>query len=251
MKKSKNKAIATKSPDSNGISGTKKYSKKSKVAIVLLSILFALLVLTFITEIKVIKLYDDYYASAMTIMADANELKTSIKQSVAYLKTGNADAADIEIAKVESSFNSLKTSLADEKWDKLGSFPFIGKEVAEDLDTVDKALNIADEATKTVLKPTSSYLHKLGMPDVSKIDIYNMGPEMADRLYGYSNMIDDICPAAEKVMNELNELPRFNIDILESKVSQYRALPQQTEGVFTVLEDTSSKILRPAADVMS
>ncbi|MBP5598283.1 MAG: DUF4012 domain-containing protein [Pseudobutyrivibrio sp.] len=251
MKKAKNKAIATKSPDFTGINGTRKYSKKSKVAIVLLSILFALLVFTFIAEIKIIKLYDDYYASAMTLMADANELKTSIKHSVAYLKTGNADAADIEIAKVESSIDSLKTSLADEKWDKLGSFPFIGKEVAEDLETVDKALNIADEATETVLKPTSSYLHKLGMPDVSKIDINNMGPEMADRLYGYSDMIDDICPAAEKVMSELNELPRFNIDILESKVSQYRELPQQTAGVFPVLEDTSSKILRPAADVMS
>ncbi len=251
MKKTGNHSIATKSPDTNRISGTRKYSKKSKVAIVLLSIILALLILTFIAEIKVIKLYDDYYASAMSVMADANELKTSIKQSVAYLKTGNADAADIEIAKVESSIDSLKTSLADEKWDKLASSPFIGKEVAEDLDTVDKALNIADEATKTVLKPTSSYLHKLGMPDVSKIDINNMGPEMADRLYGYSNMIDDICPAAEKVMNELNTLPKFNIGILESKVSQYRALPQQTEGVFSVLEETSSKILRPAADVMS
>ena len=74
---------------------------------------------------------------------------------------------------------------------------------------------------------------------------------MAERLYGYSDMIDEICPAAEKVMADLNNLPKFNLDILENKVSQYRSLPQQTEGVFPVLEDTSSKILRPAADVMS
>lgn len=251
MKKTGNSSIATKTSDSNRISGTRKYSKKSKVAIVLLSILFALLILVFFTEIKVIKLYDDYYASAMSLMADANDLKTSIKKSVGYLKTGDADAADIEIAKVESSIDSLQTSLADEKWDKLLDLPFIGNEVSEDFDTINKALNIADEATETVLKPTSTYLHKLGMPDVSKLDMDNMGPEMADRLYGYSDMIDEICPAAEKVMSDLNNLPKFNLDILESKVSQYRSLPQQTEGVFPVLEDTSSKILRPAADVMS
>lgn len=251
MKKTGNHSIATKSPDSNRLSGTRKYSKKSKVAIVLLSIVLALLILTFFAEIKVIKLYDDYYASAMSLMADANELKTSIKKSVGYLKTGDADAADIEIAKVESSIDSLQTSLTDEKWDKLLALPFIGNEVSEDFDTINKALNIADEATETVLKPTSSYLHKLGMPDISKLDMDNMGPEMADRLYGYSNMIDEICPAAEKVMADLNNLPKFNLDILESKVSQYRSLPQQTEGVFPVLEDTSSKILRPAADVMS
>lgn len=251
MKKTGNHSIATKSPDSNRISGTRKYSIKSKVAIVLLSILFALLILVFFTEIKVIKLYDDYYASAMSLMADANELKTSIKKSVGYLKTGDADAADIEIAKVESSIDSLQTSLADEKWDKLLALPFIGNEVSEDFDTINKALNIADEATETVLKPTSAYLHKLGMPDVSKLDMDNMGPEMAERLYGYSDMIDKICPAAEKVMSDLNNLPKFNLDILESKVSQYRSLPQQTEGVFPVLEDTSTKILRPAADVMS
>ena len=115
MKKTGNSSIATKSSDSARISGTRKYSKKSKVAIVLLSILFALLILVFFTEIKVIKLYDDYYASAISLMADANELKTSIKKSVGYLKTGDADAADIEIAKVESSIDSLQTSLADEK----------------------------------------------------------------------------------------------------------------------------------------
>lgn len=251
MKTTHKHTEADKAPNNIKVRQPRKYTKKSKTAIVLLSILLVFLSLLLFAEIKVIKLYDDYYASAMALMTDANELKTSIKKSVSYLKAGDADSADTEITKIESSIDSLQASLSDEKWDKLSALPVFGPKIAEDLDTVDKALIIADEANETVLKPTSSYIHKLGMPDVNKIDMNNMGPEMAQRIYGYCDMIDTICPAAEKVMDDLNNLPKFNFDILEGKISQYRALPQQSEGVFPVLEDTSSKILRPAADVMN
>ena len=192
-----------------------------------------------------------YYMSANVALNDARELKESLKLSIYYLKEGDVDSADACITKAEQCIDSLRTDLADTKWQVATYIPFAGSNIKEDLNTASQALDIAEEATQTILKPASNYVRELGQPDLELLDITNMGPEMAVRINGYCDMIDDLSPAASKVLYELGDLPEFHTGMLEDQISQYRVIGKNADVLIPLLNSASSNILRPAAAVMT
>ena len=192
-----------------------------------------------------------YYNSAQVTMGTARELKAAIKMSAYYVKEGDPDSADACISIAESCIVTLREDLSDGKWKTATFIPFAGSGIKADMENAEKTLDIADEAINTVLKPASNYIRELGMPDVANIDMENMGPDMAVRIYSYCDMIDELCPAAMKIAQEIDELPTFNTPMLEEEVAKYRSLPAQAYILVPMLESASNDILRPAADVMS
>lgn len=231
-KKAKNKAV-------------KKKGSKPRKAVLICGLIAAALLLV-LTVMGVI-----YSTKASKAASDAKMLKASVKQTIEYLANGDADAADAEIITVEASIKELRADLDETKWKSATSLPFIGSKINEDLETARKAVNIADEATVTILKPASTYIRVIGKPSLDSLEMDDMGPDMAVRLYALCNMIDAVCPAAKKVMKDINELPEFNFDIIENEVSSYRELPQQAEFFIPIIETASTEILRPTADTMN
>ena len=223
----------------------KKKGSKPRKAVLICGLIAAVLLLV-LTVMGVI-----YSTKASKATSDARMLKTSVKQTIEYLTNGDADAADAEIITVEASIKELRADLDETKWKSATSLPFIGSKIKEDLDTARKAVNIADEATVTILKPASTYIRVIGKPSLDSLEMDDMGPDMAVRLYALCNMIDAVCPAAKKVMKDINELPEFNFDIIENEVSSYRELPQQAEFFIPIIETASTEILRPTADTMN
>jgi len=218
---------------------------KPRMAVLICGLIAAVLLLV-LTVMGVI-----YSTKASKAASDARMLKTSVKQTIEYLTNGDADAADAEIITVEASIKELRADLDVTKWKSATSLPFIGSKINEDLETARKAVNIADEATVTILKPASTYIRVIGKPSLDSLEMDDMGPDMAVRLYALCNMIDAVCPAAKKVMKDINELPEFNFDIIENEVSSYRELPQQAEFFIPIIETASTEILRPTADTMN
>lgn len=237
-KKIKVKPVRVKPQKASSASGNP--NKKRWVPLLVAAILGIIAVITGII----------YYSGAQAAISDAKTLKTSIKQAVASIKDGDADSADENIRSAEIAIKSLKENLDDKKWNAARSIPFAGSSISEDLDTASKAIDIADEATEQILKPASLYIRKLGKPEIKGISISDMGPDMAERLHGYCDMIDDLCPAAEKIFKDIEDLPEFNSGILENEVSKYRNLPEIANTVIPMLKTASAGILRPAADVM-
>ena len=223
----------------------KKKGSKPRKAVLICGLIAAVLLLV-LTVMGVI-----YSTKASKATSDARMLKTSVKQTIEYLTNGDADAADAEIITVEASIKELRADLDETKWKSATSLPFIGSKIKEDLETARKAVNIADEATVTILKPASTYIRVIGKPSLDSLEMDDMGPDMAVRLYALCNMIDAVCPAAKKVMKDINELPEFNFDIIENEVSSYRELPQQAEFFIPIIETASTEILRPTADTMN
>ena len=192
-----------------------------------------------------------YYMSVNVALNDARELKESLKMSVYYLKEGDADSADACITRAEACIDNLRIDLADTKWQVATYIPFAGSGIKEDLATASQALDIAEEATQTILRPASGYVRELGKPDLEQLDITNMGPEMAVRINGYCDMIDYLTPAASKVMHELGDLPTFHTAKLEDQISAYRDICKNADVLIPMVTNASHDILRPAADVMT
>ena len=138
-KKAKNKAV-------------KKKGSKPRKAVLICGLIAAALLLV-LTVMGVI-----YSTKASKAASDAKMLKASVKQTIEYLANGDADAADAEIITVEASIKELRADLDVAKWKSATSLPFIGSKINEDLETARKAVNIADEATVTLLKPASTYI---------------------------------------------------------------------------------------------
>lgn len=223
----------------------KKSDTKPKKAGVVFGLAAAALLLV-LTVIGII-----YSVKASKAAADAKLLKSSVKQTIEYLANGDADAADAEIITVEASIRELRSDLDESKWKTATAIPFVGSKIKEDLETARRAVNIADEATVTILKPASTYIRVIGKPDIDELEMNDMGPDMAVRLYALCNMIDAVCPAAKKVMKDLDELPEFNFSIVENEVSSYRQLPRQAEFFIPIIETASTEIIRPTADTMN
>ena len=184
-------------------------------------------------------------------ISDAKLLKTSIKQSVECLKNGDADAADAHIARAESAISDLREDLDEDKWKTAVGVPFLGKVIAEDLDTARKTVDIADRATENILKPASSYIRETGKIEFDSLSLKDMGPDMAEKIYGICDIIDAVGPEAEIVVNEINDLPKFNFGIVENEVASYRDLVDKGGFLVPLLVSASPEVLRPAADTMN
>lgn len=235
-KKPKNRKAKT----SRGSEGKPKTQKT-------LSIILALsVVLLFLVIIGVA-----YFTGATKAASDAKILKSSIKQSVTYLKNGDADNADLCISEAEKAIINLRIDLNESKWKVATHIPFAGKNIKEDLDTAAKAVDIADEATQNILKPAASYIRQTGKISLDGISIDKMGPETAAQLYPICDLIDEVGPSAEKVSNDLAALPLFHTGMLENQLASYRDMNQLAQTLIPAAESASTDILRPAADVMT
>ena len=187
-----------------------------------------------------------YIIKGVRIKHETDNLKVQLNTSIGYLKEGECDLADKCIVRAEQSVDNLQVMLDDKAWDRI-----IFKSIREDMDTAKTAVDIADEAIETILKPASAYIRVYGMPDFDNMSMNDLGPDMAYKVYGYCYMIDDLCPAADKIMNEINSLPEFNTGLLEKKISRYRELASQSDLLIDLLSKASSDVLRPAAATMA
>ncbi len=212
---------------------------KRKLIIIISAVAFLLLV-TVVLGIL-------YISAALGLKEDYDKLKFSMTACLNSLKTGDTVLANAAISELDSTSGKMRAELSDGKW----ALPAVIPAVREDLETAVKCLDIVDKASDNLLKPAVAAIRESGMPEVKSVTLDNMGPDLGLMFYAYSNVIDELCPALTDVMNDLNGLPKFNIGMLENKISKYRALPEATEQFMPLIKRAPDELLRPAADVMT
>ena len=224
---------------------TKKKNKK-RVALIVVLVIFALLagagIFAYVKG-------NEYYGAYKMMSASAEELKSGLNEVADNVKKGDYKAAEASIAKVDNVSSDLRRQLADPKWEIV---PKVYPEAGEDMQTAAKLLDVVDEASATLLKPAVKYLNEKGLP---KKSTFTKEMLLSDKfpalLVEYADLIDELCPAVEKVLADFNSLPKFNIEKLESKVSKYRVLAKDNEpeikAYLVFFKDTAKDFLRPVA----
>ena len=233
VKAKKNRSSARK----NGSKSNSKLRKAGRVLLITAIVLAVIALICFICTFKTV--------------SDARHLKASVKQSVECLKNGDADSADTCIAEAEECISSLRTDLDEKNWKVFTAIPLLGQLISEDLDTARKTVDIADRATENILKPASSYIRETGKIEFDSFSFKDMGPDMANKLYGICDIIDAVGSDAEIVVDEINNLPKFNFFIVENEVASYRNLVEKGGFLVPILVTASSEVIRPAADTMN
>ena len=187
-----------------------------------------------------------YYQDANVLVSHAEGLKAELKALVTHVEKGNYEAANLSVQKVDALSAEMRQIITDERWQLVqDKAPKYG----DDLKTAQQFLDVVDEASNTLIKPAIKYLREKGLP--SKDSFKKINPELGNTLNEYADLIDELCPAVEKVLNDFNALPQFEMEKLESKVSKYRVLARDnTPEIMTYLKfakKTSDECLRPAA----
>ena len=187
-----------------------------------------------------------YYDEATVLARSAEELKTEIKALVTHVEKGNYEAANLSVQKIDSLSASMRATINEERWKLVEEK---APKYGEDLKTAAAFLDVVDEASDTLIKPSVQFLREKGLP--TKTTFSKVGPELGKTLNDYSDLIDKLCPAAEKVLEDFKALPTFQIEKLESKVSKYRALAKDnSEEIVAYLrfaKKTSDTFVRPTA----
>ena len=187
-----------------------------------------------------------YYQDANVLVSHAEGLKAELKALVTHVEKGNYEAANLSVQKVDALSAEMRQIITDERWQLVqDKAPKYG----DDLKTAQQFLDVVDEASNTLIKPAIKYLREKGLP--SKDSFKKINPELGNTLNEYADLIDELCPSVEKVLNDFNALPQFEMEKLESKVSKYRVLARDnTPEIMTYLKfakKTSDECLRPAA----
>lgn len=187
-----------------------------------------------------------YYKEATALANQAEGLKTELKSLVTHVEKGNYEAANLSVQKIDSLSAGMRATISEQRWQLIQEkAPKFG----EDLKTAAMFLDVVDEASNTILKPGVKFLREKGLPNKSTFS--KIGPGLGNTLNDYAALIDELCPAVEKVLNDFNALPTFQIGKLESKVSKYRVLAKDNGAdIVTYLQfakKTSDTCLRPVA----
>ena len=188
----------------------------------------------------------EYYNGATALVRNAEDLKKEIKALATHVQKGNYEAANLSVQKIDKLSADMRATLSDDRWqfaqDKAPKY-------GDDLKTAVKFLDVVDEASNTLFKPGIKYLREKGLP--SKATFTKINPELGKTLNEYADLIDELCPAIEKVLNDFNALPVFEYEKLEAKVSKYRTLAKENDPEIRIylkfLKETSDSFLRPTA----
>ncbi|MBR1906620.1 MAG: DUF4012 domain-containing protein [Clostridiales bacterium] len=187
-----------------------------------------------------------YYNEATTLARQAEDLKKEVKLLVTHVEKGNYEAANLSVEKIDNLSAQMRTTISDKRWQLVQEK---APKYGEDLKTASAFLDVVDEASNTILKPGVKFLREKGLP--SKATFSKIDPELGKTLNAYADLIDELAPAVEKVLEDFNKLPTFQIDKLESKVSKYRALAKDNgDDIVTYLrfaKKTSDTFVRPVA----
>ena len=190
-----------------------------------------------------------YYKDANALVDHAEGLKTELKALVTHIEKGNYEAANLSSQKIDKLSAEMRVIIKDERWQMIKEK---APQYGNDLDTAVKFLDVIDEASELLIKPGVQYLREKGLPDKSTFSKIN--PELGHTLIGYADLIDQFCPAIEKVLNDFNELPVFEMEKLESKVSKYRTLAKENTPDILIylkfLKETSDNTIRPTAQFL-
>ena len=224
---------------------TKDNKHKAVKLVIIFTILAALLAGLVIVGCEGLR----YYKDANALVDHAEGLKTELKALVTHIEKGNYEAANLSSQKIDKLSAEMRVIIKDERWQMIKEK---APQYGNDLDTAVKFLDVIDEASELLIKPGVQYLREKGLPDkstFSKID-----PELGHTLIGYADLIDQFCPAIEKVLNDFNELPVFEMEKLESKVSKYRTLAKENTPDILIylkfLKETSDNTIRPTAQFL-
>ena len=187
-----------------------------------------------------------YYDEATMLARQAEDLKKEIKLLVTHVEKGNYEAANLSVEKIDSLSAQMRTTISDKRWQLVqDKAPKYG----DDIKTASAFLDVVDEASNTILKPAVKFLREKGLP--SKATFSKINPELGKTLNDYADLIDELTPAIEKVLDDFNKLPTFQLEKLESKVSKYRVLAKENgPDIVTYLrfaKQTSDTFIRPTA----
>ena len=188
----------------------------------------------------------EYYNGATALVRNEKKKKKEIKALATHVQKGNYEAANLSVQKIDKLSADMRATLSDDRWqfaqDKAPKY-------GDDLKTAVKFLDVVDEASNTLFKPGIKYLREKGLP--SKATFTKINPELGKTLNEYADLIDELCPAIEKVLNDFNALPVFEYEKLEAKVSKYRTLAKENDPEIRIylkfLKETSDSFLRPTA----
>ena len=187
-----------------------------------------------------------YYDEGTALARQAEDLKTELKALVTHVEKGNYEAANLSIQKIDNLSATMRATINGERWKLVEEK---APKYGEDLKTAAAFLDVVDEASNTLIKPGVQFLREKGLP--SKATFSKIGPELGKTLNAYADLIDQLCPAAEKVLKDFNALPTFQLEKIESKVSKYRVLAKDNaDDISTYLQflkKTTGTFIRPAA----
>lgn len=224
-----------------------KYKLRKPVKLVLILVLVALLLggLGFAGY----QAYE-YYNGATALVHRAEDLKTELKLLVTHIEKGNYEAANLSVQKIDNLSAEMRATLNEDRWQLVQEK---APQYGDDINTAIKFLDVVDEASDTVIKPVVKHLREKGLP--SKSTFTKIDPELGKTLNEYAALIDELCPAVEKVLDDFNALPHFEYEKLESKVSKYRVLAKENEAdIKTYLKfakKTSDGFIRPVAKYLA
>ena len=192
----------------------------------------------------------EYYNSGMGLVKSAEELKTELKSLVTHIEKGNYEAANLSVQKIDNLSAEMRATINEERWQLVQEK---APKYGDDLKTAIQFLDVVDEASNTLIKPVVKHLREKGLP--SKSTFTKVGPELGTTLNEYSALIDELCPAVEKVLDDFNALPQFEYAKLESKVSTYRTLARENEPEIKTylkfMKKTSDNFMRPVAKFLT
>ena len=192
----------------------------------------------------------EYYNSGMGLVKSAEELKTELKSLVTHIEKGNYEAANLSVQKIDNLSAEMRATINEERWQFVQEK---APQYGDDLKTAIQFLDVVDEASNTLIKPVVKHLREKGLP--SKSTFTKVGPELGTTLNEYSALIDELCPAVEKVLDDFNALPQFEYAKLESKVSKYRTLARENEPEIKTylkfMKKTSDNFMRPVAKFLT
>ena len=192
----------------------------------------------------------EYYNSGMGLVKSAEELKTELKSLVTHIEKGNYEAANLSVQKIDNLSAEMRATINEERWQLVQEK---APKYGDDLKTAIQFLDVVDEASNTLIKPVVKHLREKGLP--SKSTFTKVGPELGTTLNEYSALIDELCPAVEKVLDDFNALPQFEYAKLESKVSKYRTLARENEPEIKTylkfMKKTSDNFMRPVAKFLT
>jgi len=187
-----------------------------------------------------------YYQEANVLISHAEGLKTEIKALANHVEKGNYEAANLSVQKIDTLSAEMRNIINEENWKLIQEK---APKYGDDLKTATQFLDVIDEASNTILKPGVKFLREKGMP--SKASFSKIDSKLGQTLNEYSDLIDELSPAIEKVLNDFNALPTFQMEKLESKVSKYRVLAKDNAPeiltYLSFLKKTSDTLIRPAA----
>ncbi len=178
--------------------------------------------------------------------------KTELMQEELSTATDNIleekfeDAAG-QIELLDNNAVEIREMLSQKEWAILSKIPIIGQNIEAENKLVDVMQGTSDD----LLKPAADYLSQAPLSGLETgLSFETEGSDLSDKLDIYADMLDELVPKAEQLIEDFGAIPSFTIPEMEEQVSEFRGTVASFSGIVPQLDGISDTVLRPIADTM-